>query len=274
MSFLSLSGIPLLTSSLRYQPTHQGTKGRTFSGFPYSSVRRTLMTWAGSTPPTALAESWAARQLINGAGHSWHFETGTVSSLGLMPSATTGTVTVSLGGAKFGNGKLSITNGDITWPLTAEQGCTYGAWMKAPSIDLGAQWRHVVVRLLSSGDQRVYVDGTLVYNQVGDYESDTAVYLPGDGAAFRIGYASGPDTLLVDDLVFLPFMVPESWLVPWRDAGAPFGPLPYHRCTGTGLHRSPVTVLGDARDGEAVEFFNGGTHVQGETFDFELREVP
>ncbi|WP_426750170.1 hypothetical protein [Myxococcus sp. Y35] len=81
------------------------------------------------------------------------------------------------------------------------------------------------------------------------------------------------DPVVVSDLVALPYTVPAAWLVPWRDAGAPFGPLPYHRATGTGLHRA-VVVMGDAGQGEALEWWDGPLRVQGEDFTFTLQEAP
>ncbi|WP_228560841.1 MULTISPECIES: hypothetical protein [Myxococcus] len=81
------------------------------------------------------------------------------------------------------------------------------------------------------------------------------------------------DSLLVSDLVALPYRVPDEWLAPWRDAGAPFGPLPHHRATGSGLHR-PVLVLGDAGSGEALEWWMGTARVSGEDFTYSLMESP
>ncbi|AEI65555.1 hypothetical protein [Corallococcus macrosporus] len=80
-------------------------------------------------------------------------------------------------------------------------------------------------------------------------------------------------SIYVSDLVALPYLAPDAWLAPWRDAGAPFGPLPYHRATGTGLHR-PALVLGDAGQGEALEWWDGPLRVQGEDFTFTLQEAP
>ncbi|GEL75551.1 hypothetical protein [Myxococcus virescens] len=80
-------------------------------------------------------------------------------------------------------------------------------------------------------------------------------------------------SLLVSDLVALPYRAPDAWLAPWRDSGAPFGPLPYHRATGAGLHR-PALVLGDAGQGDAMEWWEGAQRVQGEDFAFTLQEAP
>ncbi|MFP2962844.1 hypothetical protein ACLEPN_35020 [Myxococcus sp. 1LA] len=90
--------------------------------------------------------------------------------------------------------------------------------------------------------------------------------------------AGGPvdlsnSALLVSDLVALPYLAPDAWLAPWRDAGAPFGPLPRHRATGTGLHH-PSLVLGDAGSGEALEWWQGSERVSGEDFTYSLMESP
>ncbi|NVJ05219.1 hypothetical protein HUW63_08210 [Myxococcus sp. AM001] len=122
------------------------------------------------------------------------------------------------------------------------------------------------------------------------YAATAPFHLPGTGTPASVsetgaltlrkvgGSASGFDNptnapLLVDDLVALPYLAPAAWLAPWRDAGAPFGPLPYHRATGSGLHR-PALVQGDAGQGEAMEWWEGAQRVQGEDFTFTLQEAP
>lgn len=273
MPYLSLSGIPLNVEQLRYEPTLLGQKTRAFSGFPMSSVRRTLMMLTGTHGMLKLAEAFAMRSLINGDGHSWTFDSSTASATGLLPTSTTGTVSVVAGSNVYGTGRLQLSPGAVvTWPLTAlGDTSTIGMWVRAPALNSNA-WTHLVH--FPEGDGFVYLNGVLAYPEAGALRDVTGISLPGEAEALSIGYAAGfAGTMSVDDLVYLPYRVPVEWLLPWRNAGAAFGPLPYHRATGTGLHK-PIRVLGNAKGGTAMEWFSGGTFVQGESFDFELLEAP
>jgi len=277
MHFLNLSGIPVPVSRLRYSPTLQGTKGRAFSGFPYSTVRRTLMTLTGDTSPMTLAEAWALRALVNGDGHSWSFEYGPVSSLGLMPSDNTASAAATEGG-KYGN-CLALPGGDgssIEWTLAAPSRRTIMVWRYDRATGGTPAWHHYVLRYTDAVPDTGWKDGAVVSWDMREDIADWLEWRRGLGGRVRLVNRTAPvgeTTNHFDDLVALPYAIPSDWPAAVFTAGAAFGELPYHRATGTGLHK-PMVVLGHAGDGDAIEFFKDGTHAQGESFSVELMEVP
>ena len=265
MSFLNLSGISVPVSRLRYSPTLQGTKGRAFSGFPYSTVRRTLMTLTGNTPPMTLAEAGALRALVNGDGHTWSFDSGLASSLGLLPSNNPGPATVTAGG-KYGNclSASDVGGEHIEWLLPNTSRRTAMVWRYE-----GATWHHYVLRFTGVLPDAGWKDGVRL--SLLEAQDQTDWFHWNTLVVYLITRLSAVDRF--DDLVALPYAIPSDWPAAVFAAGAAFGELPYHRATGSGLYQ-PMVVLGHAGDGDAIEFFKDGTHVQGESFSVELMEVP
>ncbi|GEL75213.1 hypothetical protein [Myxococcus virescens] len=326
--YLTLSGIPLPVSAdrpMRLSPTLLGEKRRSFSGWPLSSVRRVVMQYEAGTPIRAMAEATALRALVNGDGHSWSFETDTLSSRGLWPSSVTGAPGHAAGVGLFGPGlgALGLVAGDaITWPTQLGAAWTVGYWAR---VDVtGAPWKHYVQR----SDVPLYVDASVATPAQGNSwtfqtslsstqglapagttgtvtagvdgpgrfgrcasisAGGTLRYATGLGTQWTVAYwaklttasswthyihrpgvnisrngvvgnsppsagalysstgdwtnlPGGPATLLcptaagvggfpnpgnvpllVDDLVVLPYVAPDSWVAPWYAAGAPWG---------------------------------------------------
>lgn len=275
MPFLALSGIPVTClKSLRYQPTLLGTKARAFSGFPYSSVRRTLMTYLAETGPVKLADAALLRALINGEGDSWSFDSTTASSRGLL-ATTTGTVAVEAGGARFGAGQLKMQPGaTVSWATGLGAEWTVAYWAK---LTTGSAWMHYLHR----PGRFIARNGVLnaATPNSGFIVAADGTYATFAGGAVKLqapsGFPNNPGNvpLLVDDLVALPYVAPDAWVAPWYASSAAFGPLPYHRAAGDGLHK-PALVLGTAKDGDAVELWEGGVRAVAEAFAFELMEAP
>ncbi|QSQ19329.1 hypothetical protein JY651_28785 [Pyxidicoccus parkwayensis] len=275
MAFLALSGIPLMClKSWRYQPTLMGTKARAFSGFPYSSVRKTLMTYSAETAPLKLADAALLRALINGDGDSWSFDTSTVSSRGLIATMT-GTVAVEAGGARFGTGQLKMQPGAaVSWATGLGAEWTVAYWAK---LTTASAWTHYIHRpgrfIARSGVLNAATPNS------GFIVASDGTYAAFTGGAVKLqapsGFPNNPSNvpLLVDDLVALPYVIPDVWVAPWYASTAAFGPLPHHRATGDGLHK-PARVLGTAKDGDALELWDGGVRVVAESFAFELMEAP
>ncbi|MBN9687118.1 MULTISPECIES: hypothetical protein [unclassified Corallococcus] len=280
MAYLTLSGIEVRCSAskgLTQKPTLRGPRVRTFSGWAQSGTRSRDFIWSGGTPPMPMADAQALRRLIDGDGHSWSFEangdTGLVSSKGLAATVV-GTVGVGPGSSTphFGTGGLVLAAGaSVTWATATTGNYVAGAWLKG-AFSAGV-WQHVVV---APWADRTWLNGEewLAY---GDLEADTLIGLgvglraPGAFTISNHPGASGP--LDCDDLVLLPYGVPESWVPQWAAAATPFGPLPYHRADGTGIP-GPFQVLGQAGDAQAVEYDEGGARVQGQYMDFELWQQP
>ncbi|TQF14044.1 hypothetical protein FJV41_20820 [Myxococcus llanfairpwllgwyngyllgogerychwyrndrobwllllantysiliogogogochensis] len=275
MAFLSLSGIPIpldAGSPLQYRRELLGEVSRSFAGQLRSGVRGRRWTLSGSTMPLLLEEALAMRDLVDGRGHSWSFDAGMASSTGIVPSLITGSAGGQLGGAKYGAGRMRCApGGRVRWPLV--QGTetlwrtTLAFWVRGPELGSGA-WTHLVIDLAT---EEVYRDGVL-WTTV-DVLTDYSIVVAVTEAYLEMGcHADGVGEVSYDDLVVLPYRVPTSWLPTWATSNVPFGPLPFHRVAGTGVHE-PVLMLGQAGDGTAMELWTeAGQFLAHEAFDFELRE--
>ncbi|MFY1829140.1 hypothetical protein ACN47A_24690 [Myxococcus fulvus] len=278
MAFLSLSGIPLRLdagSPVQYRQEPLGDFRRSAAGQLRSSVRGRKWTITGSTLPMPLEESSALRHLINGSGHSWSFENGSASSTGIAHSFMTGGAAPVLGLGKYGTGHLRCPpGGAIRWPILQSGDTvftsTIAAWLRAPAVAGGA-WAHHIIDVATD---ETWLNGAQWYVWP-DVEGDTRVRIVLTPSYLEVSFqADGVGVLQVDDLVLLPYRVPSSWRAPWRDAGVPFGPLPRHSVTGTGIHEGPLTVFGQANDGTAAELWTeDGQYRVHESFEFELREA-
>ncbi|NTX59567.1 hypothetical protein HUA74_02720 [Myxococcus sp. CA051A] len=274
MAFLTLSGIPIpldAGSPLQYRQELLGEVRRSFAGQLRSSERARRWTYSGNTMPLVLEESLAMRNLIDGRGHSWSFDGGTVSSTGIGPPVVTGDAGGQMGGGRFGTGRLRCApGGRVQWPLSlgADLGrTTLAFWVRTPDLD--NVWTHLVIDWATAA---VYRDGALwtTVDVLGDYSIVVAL----TAAYLELGCnTDGGGEISYDDLVVLPYCVPASWLTAWATSGAPFGPLPAHVVGGSGVHTPGLLMRGQARDGTAMELWTeGGQFLTHEAFDFELRE--
>ncbi|WAM28506.1 hypothetical protein [Myxococcus sp. NMCA1] len=261
-------------------------------------------------------------------GHTWSFDAGFASNWGMEPSD----VDAGQGGAgRYGQCADFYSGASATWPTALGPQWTVAYWARFSTDSTWHLYLHRAGLPLSrdgvvgshpasagalyssSGDYTQLPDGAVVLlNQEGDsllidelvvlpytvpdswvapwYASTAPFRLPGttglaevdDNGSLTVRHRTGVaggfpnpsnDLLLISDLVALPYRAPDAWFAPWRDSGAPFGPLPYHRASGSGLHR-PTLVQGDAGQGEAMEWWEGAQRVQGEDFAFTLQEAP
>ncbi|AEI66938.1 hypothetical protein [Corallococcus macrosporus] len=273
-------------------------------------------------------------------GHTWTFETSLTSAQGLSPAGTTGTVTAGVDGpGRFGACASITAGGTVRYATELGTQWTVAYWAK---LTTSSTWTHYIHRPGVFISRNGVVGNSTpnsgaLYSSTGNYTQlpggavtllgpsglggsnpnnvpllvDDLVVLPytvpdtwvahwyARGTPFALpgtaGLASvdedgsltvrhvaavegGPvnlnnGSIYVSDLVALPYLAPDAWMAPWRDAGAPFGPLPYHRATGTGLPR-PVRVLGDAGSGESLEWWDGPQRIAGEDFSYSLMESP
>ncbi|NVJ13123.1 hypothetical protein [Myxococcus sp. AM010] len=333
-------------------PGRQPGGGRYDDTFALSLSAGAAVTWATQLGPQWTVAYWARVWGVDGVqwhhyvqhsdgtvyrdaaapgpalGHTWSFDDDFASNWGMAPSD----VDAGQGGAgRYGQCAEFYDGASATWPTALGPQWTVAYWARLATDATWHLYIHRAGLLLSrdgvvgshpasagvlyssSGDYTQLPDGAVVlFNQEGGslliddlvvlpytvpdswlapwYASTAPFRLPGTvGLAevdengsltmhHRAGVAGGfpnpaNDGLLVSDLVALPYRAPDAWVVPWRDSGAPFGPLPYHRATGTGLHR-PTLVLGESGQGESIEWWEGPTRVAGESFTFTLMESP
>ncbi|ADO68697.1 conserved uncharacterized protein [Stigmatella aurantiaca DW4/3-1] len=253
MPFLTLNGLTVPVVEGRRRQVSIGQDSRAFSGAYRLGRRAVRREWEFRTGPLSLDESEALRRLIMGDGHVLSFDTDNYTSRGLGQASGAG---VLIPGGKFGSAMRFASNGSGSWALQLGPEWTTMHYRYDPGP---AAWRHYIFR----SDGSYWVQGLAVP--------------PADG----LSITSGTLTLTsfgissdFDDVVAMPFRVPGTWiaeLYAWHSA-RPWSSLPFLTAGGT-FAPSEVKVLGEARDGEFVEFVRGGTRLVGERFDFTLREV-
>ncbi|NNB94325.1 hypothetical protein HI113_10450 [Corallococcus exiguus] len=271
MAYLTLSGIEVRCSAskgLIQKPTLLGPRVRTFRGFAQSGTRARVFTWSGGTPPVPMAEAQALRRLLDGDGHSWDFRSaptnafasskGAMANLNGAPQAGTAIT------GRWAYGAMRMAPGEqAEWSIGTRLDSTVGFWVRAGD---SGPWTHVVARFQPDV---LYVDGSAV-GIADDMEGAVGLFIRLSEGQLGV---SADVTVTVSDLVYLPYTVPTAWVPQWAAATAPFGPLPYHRASGTGIP-GPFQVLGQALDAQPMEYDEDGARVQGQYLDFELWQQP
>lgn len=262
MSALKLSGIELdavvaASEDIKQTTRDIGEQSEASDGTMHQTRSARKLDFAFSTVPLSLAAAAAWWAFLSGEGEAWSFDANLYGSKGSGPSSTSGTVFQSAGAAKFGAGKLSLTNAaSITWAGAAKNSFaradtwTVSLWRNAGS------WTHYVVN--SAGQK--WVDG--VRN-----DAATTTFLSVSSGDVTLSNSAG--TVTFDDLVVVPYLMPTDWPAQLAAAAAAFGPLPAHLLTGDFVtEQSSRLVLGSAKESQYQKVAGGVVLV---TFDVELQ---
>jgi len=187
-----------------------------------------------------LAQIWWS--FFTGEGEVWSFDTSLYGSKGTGPSSVTNTA-VSAGSAKYGAGKLEVgASGSITWDdVTANSFGRATAWTVCVWRTAGSEVHYVVNSL-----GQKWVDG--VRNDVA-----STTWLAVSSGDLTISNGGGA-AVIYDDLVVVPYVMPEDWPAQVHAAGAAFGPLPAHAATGDLVaEQTTRLVVGTAEEGMYVK---------------------
>lgn len=173
------------------------------------------------TVPLTIATAYAWECLLTGEGEVWSFDSSLYGSKGTGPSANVG-CTAPASSPKYGAGRLSVpaTTGSISYPFASSYGST-ADWtvLVWRSTNGGSSWTHHVIRS----------DGSKWVNGVTSVAATT--WLSVSSGTATIANTTG-SAVEYDDLVVLPFAVPDAWPADVYAAGAAFPPLPYIDITG------------------------------------------
>lgn len=159
--------------------------------------------------PQTRSLAYAFRQLINGAGHYWSFDTSVYSSGGLGPQAQNGGALASDQkwlGAQSLKFLFSDTGRNISYdalPLNVPTGWTV---MVAGRESGGAVWAHwLATSVLGMGGANWYKNGVGGFG-IGPYSASI------NTALGRVTLQGDTNTTWFDELVILPYAVPVSWI--------------------------------------------------------------
>ncbi len=250
MPFLALNGIPVpveLDSASR-DVLEIGEMSRAEDGALRKSNQGIKIPIPIKLALLPAAEAFAWQCLILGLGHVWSFDVSVYSSKGSPLTLVDGAR--SAGSAKFGAAKLVLddTTGMLSFTPVRGTGHTVMFWL---SGDGGSTWNHYI-----------QTNTALYKNGVVGVISETATLTATD-SALSLASTGGAD-VWVDDLVLLPFDIPESWVAALAAPAAEFSLLPK-------LHASGDATFGQSRLSSASAFVANEAEVMGVVSGAPLR---
>ncbi len=203
MAMLTLNEVTVLTGLGRANERLEiiGDADRAFDGSwleTRTSAKRTIEL---RTPVLSQVEGEALKRFFEGDGHNWTFDTDRFSDgKGLGPSAgaAAGTIT---GGGKFGSYIALGAGEQITWP-TGFGNPTTNDYTILLFEDSGAPWDRWAIKNIQ-GVVTKFLNGVSSVAATVFVSVDTS----GD-----ITIGDGVGAFDIDDLVFVPFAMPDVWL--------------------------------------------------------------
>jgi hypothetical protein len=183
----------------------------------------------------SVAASWA--NLIRGLGHRFSYDTSLYSADGFIPSTFTG-CSVDAAEKKYGAASMAITNGNSAvysdwWTV----GATALLWRQTASA---GGFTHFIVTYDGSTHNYWQGSGVKTAGAPGAWVTlaSNDIVLTGDGA-----------TRWYDDLVLLPYVIPDAWassIFTWRNTTV-WSNLPHLIISGDNVQEATTrTVLGSA----------------------------
>lgn len=264
MAFLTLNGVTVRVAvesvSMAYVDIG-GEQARSPSGElvggPSTTKREWRMTTAAPVPVSEL-DAWVG--LIEGKGHTWTFDADLYSARGRGPVAGYVDAARYTTDKKYGAASILVTNttGTISWPLGLGSSWTLAYWVNDQG---GSGWKHRIVR----SDASEWTNGAVGGGGFGEATVTS-------GALVLAG-TDGTDWLL-DDVVALPYAVPDSWVAGLyaQHSASAWGALPRVVAAGS-FAPSSVTVRGKVTETKVIRYASAGALTAGHTLEFTLREV-
>lgn len=230
-----------------------GGRGRAFNGTLRRTERVRKQEWNVATLPVTAAEATAFDGLLEGDGHVWSFDTDLYSSKGLAATGGTTAIGATSPTPKFGAGRLDITTGTVTFPCQLPSTWTVLVWRwNIPTTSWG--------RWLFDSTGAKYLSGAST-------GTTTSWFAVTSGSPQLIGAGH------FDDLVALPFLVPDAWKATWTQVTAPvFSALPSLSVSGdlTGTRTLQAEITGSR---VASHQSAGSWQAFGRELEFILSEV-
>lgn len=259
MSYLTLNGIEIEVAQSQKRGhliDRLGVESRALDGTLVRTEISSKREWAFITTPQVLATALAIEGLIEGRGYNWTFDADLYADgKGLINSAgtTSGAATAS---GKFSN-RLDIGSTEqLTYPVGAADppGWTFMVYR------LDGTWKHYAMN--SNGTE---------WENGGTVAGGTIVWVSVSGANLLVG--DGANAYSLDDLVFLPYVVPAAWITgTFQSRTAAFSDLPALTMSGDIVGGESITVQGRVTGVEFTEFENSGL-ADAKIIGFSLKEV-
>lgn len=249
MSFLTVNGIVLSVEdeSLSLETREVGERGYSWDGTPWASIRDRRLSWEFDTSPLPqdTAEAWTA--LLTGWGYTWDFEDDTYSDQGLAATIVGGAA-VSTEQKKYGAKSLKLpqhvggSDSSAAWTVGTASRWTIVVWYYRNTI-----WTHLVIRS----------DGAKWVDSVRNDGASTAWI--GISAGVLTVTADDSFNTYVDDLLYLPALVPTDWPAQMYARATAIPSMPYIGVDGDMVRgTAELTVLGQVSGAKVGQGNIGG----------------
>lgn len=265
MAYLTLNGVtvPIAVESvsMSYEDAG-GEQERSPAGELVGGPSVSKREWRMTTTPLPVSEVDAWVGLIEGAGHTFPFDADLYSARGRGTSS--GTAELIVPGVKWGASFARLTTPNtVAWNLGF--GSTWTVVYFWASDEPGATWGHRVGT--STGSQ--WADGAPAGPVIPLAEVSSGVLTIGDPTDLY-GYTY----INWDDVVALPYVVPDSWPAGMyaRHSASAWSALPRVLAEGT-FAAASVTVRGKVTGSKVIRYSRSGTLTAGHMLEFTLREV-
>lgn len=208
---------------------------------------------------SSLAYAWTS--LLTGEGERWSFDTSEYGSKGTPPSSSV--YSLIAGGAKFGAGLLRLPATTGTFSLLGVLANSFGSSLEHTMMVWRletAVWHHYIVR----SDGAKWLDG--VRN---DGVSTTWFTPAAPNMVIANTSGSAQD---YDDLVVLPFKIPDAWAPVLGVATTAFSALPFLNATGDLVNEQATRrVLGTVNETVLRAVSGGATQKDMKQLEVELK---
>lgn len=246
---LTVNSIPVPVATFTRQPDIEGGgRSRSLSFQARQAVRAVKAKWAGTTTIQDHRTTIALRGLLRGDGHVISFEDNDLyTSRAMWPVLpTTGLV---WGQHRWGTYGLRVPQtSNVQWAFGYTREWTIACY-KA-NADLGG-WHHYV--LTSSGE--LWVDG---FPLITDTSWMTVV-----GGNLKFTAPAGANDMAIDDVLCVPYLVPETWPAALYARAAALPALPFLEVAGDLMPSTmPFTCSGEAGAGEFAQAVFDGAWAQ------------
>lgn len=259
--FLRLNGIVVpvsITTSPGLVPETIGKMRRSANGTANASRRLIKGGWKFTTAIRTAAEALAFRELLAGEGHVLSFDNQNFyTSQGMAPAAIGSGWAFSASGPKYGSHCATSTTHNSSWAFFEPASpFSLGWWLWETSL-----WNHYFYRSDGAG----WVNGVDGF-AIGDMHGLVTV------TAGVANFGVGSGTSKWDNIVALPYLVPDAWPGQIYGFGSAFGLLPALTADGLLIEQNTqVSVLGgDAPTGK-VSYAKVARNMH--DFNFDLAEV-
>lgn len=246
MAYLTINGFEVRVASLSASSDDTETVERGASGRMIVDRRAERQSWDIELALDEPAQYKALLNMVRGNGHTFSFELSVASSKGLLQTSGTATFGAASPAAKFGLFR-ALTTSDLVYTFSG-----YFEWTVSLWVWTGSAWQLRAQN--SNGDKwQNGVKGTYSW-----------------AYPLTVGALTLPDATYYDDLVVLPYTLPDVMMAAWPTTRA--WPLtPYVTLGGDALGGAIYTAV---KSGQITEdFVAGPANTTLATPSFTLREV-